>query len=92
MRFSNDLLEAPTEIFGKELALRTLYGVTNRFVRGPRGHNRDLTINAVDGQAKGARHSGATEEEIRTTVRQGAIDPPGVIPERVEEIRHRYLT
>ncbi len=92
MRFSNDVLERPTEVFGKEIALRALYGVTNRFVRGPRGHNRDLTINAVEGQAERARRSGATEEEIRAAIRQGATDPPSAIPERVEEIRRRYLT
>jgi hypothetical protein len=92
MRFSKDLLEAPPEVFGKELALSALYGVTSRFVRGPRGHNGDLTIEAVEGQAERARRSGATEEEIRDAVCRGVIDPPRANPERVEEIKRRYPT
>ena len=49
------------------------------------------TVSGVEGQMKGARHCGAIEEEIRNAVLRGATDPPGAIPERVEEIKRRFL-
>ena len=38
-----------------------------------------------------ARAAGATEEEIRDAILRGITDPPNVIPERVEEVRRRFL-
>ena len=92
MRFSKELLEAPPEVFGKALALENLYGMTNSFVRGPSGRKRGATINSVDGQLRRARRTGATEVETRNSIRRGIPDPPSAIPERVDEIKQRYLS
>lgn len=91
MSFTTELSQAEPEVFGKALALECLYGMTNSYVRGPRGRNRGAAIKGVEGQLKRARHSGATEEEIRDAIRRGATDPPSAIPERVEEIKRRFL-
>ena len=91
MSFSTELLQAEPEVFGKALALERLYGMTNSYVRGPRGRKRGATINGVEGQVKSTRHCGATEEEIRNAIRRGATDPPVAIPQRVEEIKRRFL-
>ncbi len=91
MSFSTELLRAEPEVFGKALALECLYGMTNSYVRGPRGRNRGATVNGVEGQVKRARHSGAAEEEIRNVIHRGMTDPLGAVPQRVEEIKRRFL-
>ena len=91
MSFSTELLEAPPEIFRKAVVLKDLYGTTNSYVRGPRGTDRGKRLNDIIGRVKIARRSGATEEEIRDAILRGITDPPNAIPERVEEIRGRFL-
>jgi hypothetical protein len=91
MNFSTELLKAPPEVFRKALVLEDLYVTTNSYVRGPRGANRGKGLNDIIGRVKIARNSGATEEEIREAILRGITDPPKAIPERVEEVRRRFL-
>ncbi len=91
MTFTPSLLEAPPEAFRKAIVLKDLSGTTNSYVRGPRGANRGKRFNDIIGRVKIARGSGATEEEIRDAILRGITDPPNAIPERVEEVRRRFL-
>lgn len=92
MSFPPELLEAPPEVYGRALALASLYGTANSYVRGPRGRKPGATVNAIGGQVKRARRAGASEEEIRHRIRKGITDPPKVIAERVEEVKRRFLS
>ena len=87
----NELLQAPPEIYRKVVVLKDLYGTTSSCVRGPRGTNRGMSLNAIIGRVKMARTAGAKEEEIRDAILRGITDPPNRIPERVEEVRRRFL-
>ncbi len=89
---SQKLLELLPDAYRKTLVLRTLYGVANSYVRGPRGRNRGATRNSFDGWVQSARRSGAVEEEIQDAIRRAITDPPNAIPELVEETRRRFLT
>lgn len=91
MNFSTELLAVPPEIFRKAVVLKDLYGTTNSYIRGPRGTNRGKRFNDIIGRITVARGSGATEEEIRDAILRGITDPPNPIPERVEEVRRRFL-
>jgi len=50
-----------------------------------------MSLNAIIGRVKMARAAGAKEEEIRDAILRGITDPPNAIPERVEEVRRRFL-
>jgi len=50
-----------------------------------------MSLNAIIGRVKMARTAGAKEEEIRDAILRGITDPPNRIPERVEEVRRRFL-
>ncbi len=91
MTFSPELLEADAATYGKALALATLEGTANSYVRGPRGRKKGATLQAVIGQAERARHSGATEEEIRSRIRKGITDPPHAHPDRIHQVRQLFL-
>ncbi len=46
MAFSPELLYAEPAVFGKALALATLEGMANSYVRGPRGRKKGATLQA----------------------------------------------
>jgi len=91
MTFSAELLYAEPAVFGKALALATLEGTANSYVRSPRGRKKGSTLQAVIGQAERARRCGATEEEIRSRVRKGITVPPHAHPDRVGRVRELFL-
>lgn len=74
-----------------DAALDALQGTVNRYVRGPRGRNRGVTLSGVDGQVKRARRAGKPEDLIRNRVRTGMTDPPHADPDRIDEITRRFL-
>jgi hypothetical protein len=73
------------------MALDTLEGVVNRFVRGPRGRTKGVTLAGVRGQVLRARRAGEPEESIHARIFKGMTDPPGADPGRKEEIRRNFL-
>jgi len=91
MAFSAELLYAEPAVFGKALALATLEGMANSYVRGPRGRKKGATLQAVLGQAERAKHSGATDDEIRNRIRKGTTDPPHVHPDRVLRVNQLFF-
>ncbi len=91
MTFSPELLYAEPAVFGKALALATLEGMANSYVRGARGRKKGATLQAVLGQAGRAKHSGATREEIRSRIRKGITGPPHSHPDRVLQVKQLFL-
>jgi hypothetical protein len=92
MNLHKRLLEKRYEVFRKAVALKDLNGTTNSYVPGPRGMNRGKGLNDVIGRVKMARDIGATEEQIRDAILKGIPDPSKAIPERVKEVRRRFLS
>jgi hypothetical protein len=73
------------------MALDTLEGVANRFVRGPRGRTKGVTLAGVRGQVLRARRAGESEEIIQARIFKGITDPPCADAGRTEEIRRHFL-
>jgi hypothetical protein len=73
------------------MALDTLHGIVNSYVRGPRGRKPGATFENVDGQVKRARKASVSEEMIRGIIRKAAIEPPNALPDRVERVMRHYL-
>jgi len=73
------------------MALDTLHGIVNSYVRGPRGRKKGATFENVSGQVKRARKASVSEEMIRGTIQKATVEPPNALPDRVERIMRRYL-
>ena len=73
------------------MALDTLHGVVNSFVRGPRGRKPGATFESINGQVKRARKAGVSEEIIKGTIRKATVEPPNALPDRVECIMRQFL-
>lgn len=69
-----------------EAALQRLEGTVNSFVR-----RRGATMLNVEDQYRVAVHFGVTKEELSACVSRGASSPPNADPERVDEIKRRFL-
>lgn len=75
----------------RSMALDTLHGIVNSFVRGRRGRKPGATFESVNGQVKRARKAGVSEEMIRATVHKAVMEPPYTLPDRVDRIIRQYL-
>ena len=73
------------------MALDTLHGTVNSYVRGPRGRKPGATFENVSRQVERARKASVPEEVIRGTIRKAAIESPDAIPDRIERIMQHYL-
>jgi hypothetical protein len=88
MRFSDEQLQGPPNEYGRDLALESVYGITNSYVRNRKAR---VTLKAVSGQVESARRAGASESEIRARIQKGITDPPNFDRERVREIVQAFL-
>ncbi len=75
MKVADELLQGPSEEYGKFLALQRVYGTANSYVRG-----RAVALKALEAQISRARRAGASESEILGKIRQGISDPPNAHP------------
>jgi hypothetical protein len=73
------------------MALDTLHGIVNSYVRGPRGPKPGATFESVSGQMKRARKAGVPEVMIRATIQKAVLEPPHTLPDRVQRITRSYL-
>jgi hypothetical protein len=73
------------------MALDTLHGIVNSYVRRPRGRKRGATFENVSGQVKRSRKASVSEEMIRATIQKATTELPNALPERVERITRHYL-
>jgi hypothetical protein len=73
------------------MALDTLHGIVNSYVRGPRGRKKGATFESVSGQVNRARKASVPEEMIRATIQKATMEPPKALPDRVERIMRHYL-
>jgi uncharacterized protein YheU (UPF0270 family) len=70
-----------------DLALDTLEGIVNSFVR-----KHGATIGQVYGQIERAQRDGVPTELVRRRIQRGVSDPPHADPVRVDEIKRRFLS
>jgi hypothetical protein len=73
------------------MALHTLHGIVNSYVRRPRGRKRGATFENVSGQVKRARKAGVSEELIRGIIRKATVEPPNALLDRVERIMRYFI-
>jgi len=88
MRLSEEVQYGPPEVYGRVVALEGVHGMVSSYVRA---RKKGATLRAVSSQIESVRRAGASEEEIRSKVRQGIIDPPNAVPERVKEVERHFL-
>jgi len=88
MRLSEEVQYGPPEVYGRVVALEGVRGMARSYVRA---RKKGATLRAVNSQIDSARRAGASEEEIRSKVRQGMTDPPNADLERVKEVERHFL-